>query len=222
MTEAEILFPVQCPVCAQQALTGFRISVVADALRTGEIRLYALCHIASWEASEKEIYLLHEYLEAGWSEEMQEACRQIDFENSARISTASNALVIVSSTAAARSGVFVHAVFQDVLHRACVPSAAVFAGDVIGVEGVGDHGEAPAVVPALPDQMNHRHLLDGHHQAIADPIESVGRVIVHLALLFLVGQHGGGALGHEVAFEFGASGHQRQKHPAHRWRCKRR
>jgi hypothetical protein len=82
MTEAEILFPVQCPVCAQEALTGFRISVVADALRTGELRLYAACHIASWEASEKEIFLLHEYLEAGWSEEMQEACRQIDIENS--------------------------------------------------------------------------------------------------------------------------------------------
>jgi hypothetical protein len=83
MTEAEILFPVQCPICAQEALTGFRISVVADALRTGEIRLYAGCHVVSWEASEKEIFLLHEYLEAGWSEEMQEACRQIDFENSA-------------------------------------------------------------------------------------------------------------------------------------------
>jgi hypothetical protein len=83
MTEAEILFPVQCPVCAQEALTGFRISVVADALRSGEIRFYAPCHVVSWEASEKEIFLLHEYLEAGWSEEMQEACRQIDFENSA-------------------------------------------------------------------------------------------------------------------------------------------
>jgi hypothetical protein len=82
MTEAEILFPVECPVCGKEALAGFRISVVADALRTGEIRLYALCHVASWEASQKEIFLLHEYLEAGWSEEMQEACRQIDFENS--------------------------------------------------------------------------------------------------------------------------------------------
>jgi hypothetical protein len=83
MTEAEILFPVQCPICAQEALSGFRISVVADALRTGEIRLYAACHVVSWEASEKEIFLLHEYLEAGWSEEMQEACRQIDLDNSA-------------------------------------------------------------------------------------------------------------------------------------------
>jgi hypothetical protein len=83
MTEAEILVPVQCPICAQEALTGFRISVVADALRTGEIRLYTACHVVSWEASDKEIFLLHEYLEAGWSEEMQEACRQIDFENSA-------------------------------------------------------------------------------------------------------------------------------------------
>ena len=82
MTEAEILVPVQCPVCAQEALTAFRISVVADALRTGEIRLYAACHVVGWEASGKEIFLLHEYLEAGWSEEMQEACRQIDLENS--------------------------------------------------------------------------------------------------------------------------------------------
>jgi hypothetical protein len=82
MTEAEILFPVQCPICAQEALTGFRMSVVADALRTGEIRLYAACHVVGWEASEKEIFLLHEYLEAGWSEDMQEACRQIDVENS--------------------------------------------------------------------------------------------------------------------------------------------
>ena len=47
------------------------------------MRLYAACHVVSWEASEKEIFLLHEYLEAGWSEEMQEACRQIDVENSA-------------------------------------------------------------------------------------------------------------------------------------------
>jgi hypothetical protein len=91
MTEAEILIPVQCPICAQEALTGFRISVVADALRTGEIRLYAACHVVSWEASEKEIFLLHEYLEAGWSEEMQDACRQIDVENS----TAANPPVFV-------------------------------------------------------------------------------------------------------------------------------
>ncbi len=83
MTEAEILFPVQCPVCEREAMSGFRISVISDALRTGEIRLYATCHPVSWEASEKEIFLLHEYLEAGWSEEMQEACRQLDFENSA-------------------------------------------------------------------------------------------------------------------------------------------
>lgn len=62
MTEAEILFPVQCPVCAQEALTGFRISVVADALRTGEIRFYALCHVVSWEASEKELSEMVEQL----------------------------------------------------------------------------------------------------------------------------------------------------------------
>lgn len=83
MIEAEILVSVQCPVCAREAFSGFRISVISDALRTGEIRLYSTCHAVSWEANDKELFLLHEYLEAEWSEEMQEACRQLDLENSA-------------------------------------------------------------------------------------------------------------------------------------------
>ena len=29
MTEPEILFPVKCPICLQESLTGFRFSVVA-------------------------------------------------------------------------------------------------------------------------------------------------------------------------------------------------
>lgn len=51
MTEPEFVFPVKCPICSQESLVGFRISVVANALETGEIRLYANCHVASWQAS---------------------------------------------------------------------------------------------------------------------------------------------------------------------------
>ncbi len=62
MTESEILLPVTCPVCTQKMLAGFRVSVIADALDTGDIRLYASCHLASWEASEAELAQIREFL----------------------------------------------------------------------------------------------------------------------------------------------------------------
>jgi hypothetical protein len=34
-------------------------------------------------------------------------------------------------------------------------------------------------------------------------------------MLFLVGQHGGGAFGHQLSFQFGAPGHQGEEHAAH-------
>jgi hypothetical protein len=76
MTEPEILCPVKCPVCSQESLLSFRISVVADALRTGDIRLYANCHIASWHASEAELETIRQFLDATWSESLQEACQE--------------------------------------------------------------------------------------------------------------------------------------------------
>ena len=64
MTESEVLFPVKCQICLQESLAGFRISVVADALETGEIRLYANRHVASWDASASELAQIREFLEA--------------------------------------------------------------------------------------------------------------------------------------------------------------
>ena len=54
-------------------MTGFRISVVADAFDCGDIRLYASCHVASWEASEAEIAQIREFLDADRSENAQSA-----------------------------------------------------------------------------------------------------------------------------------------------------
>jgi hypothetical protein len=47
------------------------MSVVADALDCGDIRLYASCHIASWEASDAEIAQIREFLDADCSENLQ-------------------------------------------------------------------------------------------------------------------------------------------------------
>ncbi len=68
MSEPEILFPVQCPVCRRQSLTGFRISVIAEALQTLEIRLYANCHLTSWDASAAELARLRKHLDEVWRE----------------------------------------------------------------------------------------------------------------------------------------------------------
>jgi len=77
MTEPEMLFPVKCPVCLQESLSGFRISVVAEALETLEIRLYANCHVASWDASEVELAQMRQYLDAMWSENLREGCEDL-------------------------------------------------------------------------------------------------------------------------------------------------
>jgi hypothetical protein len=73
MSEPEILFPVKCPVCSQESLTGFRISVVAEALQTSEIRLYANCHLTSWDASGAELARMRQYLDVVWDEQVPES-----------------------------------------------------------------------------------------------------------------------------------------------------
>jgi len=65
MTEVEVLVPVKCPICLQQSPTGFRMPVVEDAFRTGEVRLYATCHVMSWEASRTELEQIYQFLDAG-------------------------------------------------------------------------------------------------------------------------------------------------------------
>ncbi|MGO9512875.1 MAG: hypothetical protein ACLP2F_04430 [Steroidobacteraceae bacterium] len=72
MIEPEILFPVKCPTCLQESLTGFRFSVVAAALATGDLRLYANCHLASWDAGVRELEQIREFLDATWTENQED------------------------------------------------------------------------------------------------------------------------------------------------------
>jgi len=81
MTEPEILFPVKCPICLQESLTGFRFSVVAAALATGDLRLYANCHLASWDAGEPELEQIREFLDATWSENLQEDFQELSIDD---------------------------------------------------------------------------------------------------------------------------------------------
>jgi hypothetical protein len=68
VTEAEILLPLTCPVCGRQALTGFRMAVVIEAVLSGQIRLYSICHLAAWDASARELDALFEYLDTAGAE----------------------------------------------------------------------------------------------------------------------------------------------------------
>lgn len=77
MTEPEVLFPVRCPICMRESLVGFRISVIADAFESGEIRLYANCHVAGWDASKKELKTIVEYLDAAWAADLQKDCSEM-------------------------------------------------------------------------------------------------------------------------------------------------
>jgi hypothetical protein len=80
MMEAEILLPVRCPVCQQEALTEYRMGVISDAFQSGQIRLYANCHLAGWDASYVELKQIREYLDATWASAVAEACQEIDRE----------------------------------------------------------------------------------------------------------------------------------------------
>jgi hypothetical protein len=81
MTEPEIHFPVKCPICSQNVLAGFRLSIVAHALDTGDIRLYSDCHLTSWDASEPELRQIREFLDATWSENLLKAGQELSFED---------------------------------------------------------------------------------------------------------------------------------------------
>jgi hypothetical protein len=80
VSEPEILLPVKCPICSQESLTEFRVAVVADALATGDLRLYSGCHVASWDASEADLKEIREFLDVTWSENMREACDEFSLE----------------------------------------------------------------------------------------------------------------------------------------------
>jgi hypothetical protein len=69
MTDSEVQFPIRCPICRQELLTAFRLSVVADGLENGDIRLYANCHVASWDATQSELEHIRRFLDGRCGED---------------------------------------------------------------------------------------------------------------------------------------------------------
>jgi hypothetical protein len=63
MMEPEIPLPVTCPHCGGESLAEFRVSVLADAISGSPIRLYAKCHLVSWDASDVELQSIRRHLE---------------------------------------------------------------------------------------------------------------------------------------------------------------
>jgi hypothetical protein len=63
VSEPEIELPVSCPCCGKQSLSDFRYTVVAEALRTNQMRLYANCHVAGWDASDAELDKIRTHLD---------------------------------------------------------------------------------------------------------------------------------------------------------------
>jgi hypothetical protein len=49
-----------------EMLAGFRLSIIANALDTGDIRLYSICHLASWDATPSELEQIREFWNATW------------------------------------------------------------------------------------------------------------------------------------------------------------
>jgi hypothetical protein len=72
MLEHELLLPVKCPVCRQESLSGFRASVIADA-HGPDIRLYANCHLVSWDATDGDLQQLRSCLDTAFNAELQRA-----------------------------------------------------------------------------------------------------------------------------------------------------
>jgi hypothetical protein len=77
ITEPEVALPVKCPICMRESLVGFRISVIADAFESGEIRLYANCHVVGWDASQEELKAIVEHLDAAWAADLRNICREM-------------------------------------------------------------------------------------------------------------------------------------------------
>lgn len=78
MPEPEIELPVSCPCCGKQSLSDFRLTVVAEALQTHQLRLYANCHAAGWDASEAELERIRSHLDTIWATGWEAVCSQFD------------------------------------------------------------------------------------------------------------------------------------------------
>jgi hypothetical protein len=77
MTEPEVLLPVRCPICMRDSLVGFRVSVIADAFESGEIRLYATCHVVGWDAGKQELEAIVDHLDAAWTADLGNGCSEM-------------------------------------------------------------------------------------------------------------------------------------------------
>jgi len=77
MTEPEVFLPVKCPICMRESLVGFRISVIADAFESGEIRLYATCHVVGWDAGKQELQAIVDHLDAEWAADLGNGCSEM-------------------------------------------------------------------------------------------------------------------------------------------------
>ena len=65
MSEPTIRFPITCPKCANELIVEFPVAVIAsDIAQRNSIRLHAICHDVSWDASPLELEQIREYLGA--------------------------------------------------------------------------------------------------------------------------------------------------------------
>lgn len=65
--ESEIELPVICPTCGKRSVSEFRTEIIADALHTRQLRLYAPCHVAGWDATEIELQEITSHLADSWN-----------------------------------------------------------------------------------------------------------------------------------------------------------
>lgn len=67
MEQCLIRFPITCPKCGGESLTGFRAVVVTiSVIEWHSMRLYSSCHQVFWDASEIELDQISAYLGASW------------------------------------------------------------------------------------------------------------------------------------------------------------
>jgi len=67
MEKSFIRFPITCPRCGNESLTEFRAVVVTIAvIEWHSMRLYSRCHDVFWDASERELDQIGEYLGVSW------------------------------------------------------------------------------------------------------------------------------------------------------------
>jgi hypothetical protein len=63
MFESELRFPVACPTCGKETLSGLPVTIVTQALRVGAaLTLRSHCHEAEWTATPLQMEQIQQYL----------------------------------------------------------------------------------------------------------------------------------------------------------------